>query len=233
MLSVRFVVAEQQGMLAGNAAGSGMELTTMVGRRRNRAPAVASVRLAEPGDLAAVARLVEAGFALGIAPGYDAVGRVAFRMYAAERALAERLAGGALALVAEIGAAIVGYAEVQGRGRVLTGRDHLSLLFVAPEAQRRGHGRTLLDAILRRLAALPDPPAELTVHSAPGAVEAYERYGFRATGPETVVGGVRHVPMVLPLRRSAGEAAHQRARQPAQADQGAHHHRQRRHVADA
>ncbi|MFO1067818.1 MAG: GNAT family N-acetyltransferase [Geminicoccaceae bacterium] len=192
-----------------------------------------AVRLAEPGDLAAVARLVEAGFARHIAPGYDAVGRVAFRMYAAERALAERLAGGTLALVAERDGTVLGYAEVQGRGRVLTGRDHLSLLFVALQQQRRGIGRLLLDDIRCRLAALPDPPADLTVHSAPNAVGAYARYGFVATGPESQAGGVRHVPMRLDLRRSAGEAADQRAGEPAEADQGADDDGQRRHVADA
>lgn len=197
------------------------------------AQAPLAVRLAEPGDLAAVARLVEAGFARHIAPGYDAVGRVAFRMYAAERALAERLAGGALALVAERQGAVLGYAEVQGRGRVLTGRDHLSLLFVAVDRQRRGIGRLLLAEIRRRLAALPDPPADLTVHSAPNAVGAYARYGFVATGPESQAGGVRHVPMRLVLGRSAGEAAQQRAGKPAEADQRTHHDGERRHVADA
>jgi GNAT superfamily N-acetyltransferase len=150
-----------------------------------------------------VARLIEAGFAASIAPGYDAVGRVAFRMYAHERAIQARLTGGALGLVAEAAGEVVGYAELQGAGRALRGRDHLSLLFVAPDRQRQGVARRLLAGAVARLRLLRDTPPALTVNAAPGALPAYRRLGFVATGPEAVIDGIRAVPMRLPLAGSA------------------------------
>jgi hypothetical protein len=42
---------------------------------------------------------------------------------------------------------------------------------------------------------------EVAVYSAPNAVAAYEKFGYRAKGPEQVVDGIRYVPMALQLRR--------------------------------
>lgn len=154
---------------------------------------------AETDDLPTAARLIDAGFRQSLAATYESVGRVAFRMYVGEPALASRLARGVLALVAREAGSVVGYAEVQGRGRVLDGRDHLSLLFVDPARQRRGVARALLADIVARLRALPAPPAELTVNAAPGALAAYRRLGFVATGPLAMREGVRAVPMALRL----------------------------------
>lgn len=161
------------------------------------------VRTAVRCDLAAVARLIEAGFAASIAPGCDAASRVAFRMYAHERAIAARLAEGSLGLVAEAAGEVVGYAELQGADRRLAGRDHLSLLFVAPDQQRRGVARRLLAAAVARLRLLPDPPRALTVHAAAAAVPAYRRLGFHMAGGEALIDGIRAVPMRLPLTGSA------------------------------
>jgi GNAT superfamily N-acetyltransferase len=167
--------------------------------RTGRPSASARVRRAAVVDVPAIAALIEAAFASSIAPAYDLAGRVAFRMYASERAIRERLEQGALGLVACVGERVVGYAEIQGAGRVLAGRDHLSLLFTAVEWQRRGIGRRVLAATVRRLRRLPAPPRHLTVHAAPSAVAAYLRLGFRPTGPETERDGHRFVPMALRL----------------------------------
>lgn len=126
-------------------------------------------------------------------------------MYAHERAIWSRLDGGAFGLVACVGQQIVGYAELQGPDRMLSGRDHLSLLFVAPAWQRRGVARRIVADILDRLGRLPDRPAMLTVNAAPRAVEAYRRLGFVATGPEAMRDGIRAVPMQLVLGRSADD----------------------------
>ena len=150
-------------------------------------------------DLPTVARLIDTGFRQSLEPTYAAAGRVAFRMYVGEAALASRLRQGVLALVAREAGSVVGYAEVQGRGRVLAGRDHLSLLFVDPVWQRRGVARALLAAIVERLQALPAPPVELTVNAAPSALAAYRRLGFVATGPLALREGARTVPMALRL----------------------------------
>ncbi len=176
------------------------------------------MRTARAEDLAAVARLIEAGFVTSIAPGYDVVGRVAFRMYAHERAIRARLAAGALGLVAEVAGEVVGYAELQGAGGALGGRDHLSLLFVAPDRQRQGVARRLLAKAVARLRLMPQPPPALTVNADPGALSAYRRLGFVATGPEAVIDGIRAVPMRLPLGGSAEPV-------PAQTDREQGHER--------
>jgi GNAT superfamily N-acetyltransferase len=164
---------------------------------------VLTIRRAERDDLAAAAALIEAAFAAGVAPDYDIAGRVAFRMYAHERAIWSRLDGGAFGLVACMAAEVVGYAELQGPNRELSGRDHLSLLFVAPAWQRRGIARRLIADIGVRLSCLPRAPERLTVNAAPGAVAAYLRLGFVATGPLAVRDGIRAVPMLLRLDWSA------------------------------
>jgi GNAT superfamily N-acetyltransferase len=166
----------------------------------------ARVRLAGASDAPAIATLIEKAFSRAIAADFDPAGRVAFRMYAAERAIRERLLGGALGLVATAAdEAVVGYAEIQGGGRVLAGRDHLSLLFTDVAFQRQGVARALLAATQERLRRLPEPPPKLTVHAAPGAVAAYLRLGFRPTGGETFRDGFRFVPMVLRLDPPAAD----------------------------
>ena len=66
------------------------------------------------------------------------------------------------------------------------------MLFVRPSRQRRGIGRGLLAAV-GTLAGHTD--CEFTVNSSPNAVSAYERLGFRITGSEQCVHGIRFVPM--------------------------------------
>lgn len=165
---------------------------------------VIEIDSARPAALKAVSQLISASFERAIAADLDGIGRVAFRMYTAERSISARLAAGALGLVAREAGRVVGYAEVQGRGRHLPGRDHLSLLFVLPARQRCGIGRGLLTEIRRHLLALPEPPPWLTVHATPGAVPAYERLGFTATGPLTRQDGLLHVPMALRLALRSG-----------------------------
>lgn len=164
------------------------------------------VAIAEAATLRAVSTLVAAAFERSIARDLGSVGRVAFRMYITEPSIAARLAGGALGLVAREAGVVIGYAEIQGRKRGLRGRDHLSLLFVEPSRQRRGVGRVLLRDVVRRLAELPEPPSDLTVHAAPASVGAYLRMGFAPTGPMTMKDGLRYRPMVLRLRQSTDEA---------------------------
>jgi ATP-dependent helicase HrpA len=163
------------------------------------------VRRAVVADVAAIAALIEAAFSHAIAADFDPAGRVAFRMYATERAIRDRLSGGALGLVATAAGRVVAYAEVQGAGRVLAGRDHLSLLFTDLAFQRQGVAGALLAAIRERLRRLPEPPRRLTVHAAPGAVPAYLGLGFLPTGAETLRDGFRFVPMVLRLGPPAAD----------------------------
>ncbi|HWR22838.1 MAG TPA: GNAT family N-acetyltransferase [Feifaniaceae bacterium] len=74
---------------------------------------------------------------------------------------------------------------------------HICLLFVAPEYQRKGVARSLLQSV--RQDAVAAEADYITVNSSPCAVPVYERLGFAAAGPEEERGGVRYTPMRYPL----------------------------------
>ena len=65
---------------------------------------------------------------------------------------------------------------------------HVAMLFVRSSLQRSGIARALL-------ASAGDVNCEFTVNSSPNAVAAYERLGFRVTGSEQCVHGIRFIPM--------------------------------------
>jgi len=145
-----------------------------------------AVRPATVDDCPAAARMIEAGFALQVAPEMDAEGQATFRSTADVWALAERLRSGNRAWVAVADEAVVGYAE--------RGGTHLLLLFVDPGHQRRGIARALLRSVSDGLSGGP-----LTVNASAYARPIYNRLGFRPTGPTFTQGGISATPMALAL----------------------------------
>ena len=76
----------------------------------------------------------------------------------------------------------------------LTRRSHLCLLFVEKACHRQGIARALFSTLRDHCRTAPDTP-RITVNSSPYAVGAYRRLGFRATGDERTVDGIRFTPM--------------------------------------
>lgn len=150
------------------------------------------------GEEQQVCLLVVRVFTESVAPLYSPQGVQEFLTYAADPGqLGERLQANRFVLVAEIRDRILGAIEVRNF-------DHVSLFFIDGDSQRKGIGRGLWRRALDVcLAARPDL-ARLTVHSSPNAVEAYQRLGFRAEGPEQLVNGIRLVPMALAVRDPVG-----------------------------
>jgi GNAT superfamily N-acetyltransferase len=150
------------------------------------------------GDAEAAARLVGDVFGEYVAPLYDARGVAEFLAYASREAFAQRLSGGHVGFVAESERGVlVGLVEL---------RDpcHLSLLFVSGERQRQGIGRELVGrAVAYCRQSNPEIPV-MTVNASPNSVGAYDRLGFRPTGPEEERDGIRFVPMVMSLGASDG-----------------------------
>jgi GNAT superfamily N-acetyltransferase len=153
-------------------------------------------------DAAAIARLIEPGFARFIAPTLGAVGRVAFRLYVTEKALRTRLQQGAVAWCALHEATAVGYAELRGRDGRPDGIDHLTLLFTAVEHQGQGIARCLMRTVRAHLAAADPPVGELTVNASAHALPIYARLGFHPTAAAGELDGIVATPMrlVLPVR---------------------------------
>lgn len=69
----------------------------------------------------------------------------------------------------------------------------LSLLFVREEAQRRGVGRALIQALCGRLQETGR--RMLVVKAAPGAVGFYEKCGFTVCGPLQETRGIQTIEM--------------------------------------
>jgi GNAT superfamily N-acetyltransferase len=113
-----------------------------------------------------VADLVARVFAEHVAPLYGPEGVAEFQRYASSAALGVRMASGHLVLVAEAGSGhIVGAAEVREAR-------HLSMFFVESASQKRGVGKELLAAIIRRCREARPDLEELTVHASPNSVSA-------------------------------------------------------------
>jgi GNAT superfamily N-acetyltransferase len=142
-------------------------------------------RQIQKSETAAVSFLAREVFDQFVAPLYQSDGVAEFHRYASVEALLERHNLGYITLVAEHSGEVAGMLHLRKPS-------HVSMLFVRSSRQRGGIARGLL-AAAGTLAG--DPDCEFTVSSSPNAVSAYERLGFRITGPEQCVLGIRFVPM--------------------------------------
>jgi GNAT superfamily N-acetyltransferase len=146
-------------------------------------PIVSSLiyRRIEPSETAAAASLACEVFDQFVAPYYQSEGVAEFYRYASENRLSQRHVSGHATYVAERGGELVGMLHLRAPC-------HVAMLFVQSSLQRTGIARALL-------AAAGDANCEFTVNSSPNSVAAYEHLGFRVTGPEQCVHGIRFIPM--------------------------------------
>jgi GNAT superfamily N-acetyltransferase len=156
-------------------------------------------------ETAAVSSLAREVFDQFVAPHYQTEGVVEFHRFASVEALSERHKSGHITLVAEHSGELAGMLHLREPR-------HVSMLFVQASRQRVGIARGLLAAAG---ALAGDADCEFTVSSSPNAVSAYERLGFRITGSEQCVHGIRFVPM---QRLRAMTAGPERAMQPGSLD---------------
>ena len=150
------------------------------------------VRRMEPGEEELACDLVQDVFREFVAPLYEQEGVEEFLRYVDPSLMAERSRLNHFTLLAVDSGNVVGVLEVRDL-------NHVSLLFVASEAQRKGIARQLLNEGLEIARRNSPDLSEVTVHSSPNAVEAYERLGFEAEGPEELEHGIRYVPMRMRL----------------------------------
>jgi GNAT superfamily N-acetyltransferase len=136
-------------------------------------------------ETAAVSSLAREVFDKFVAPHYQTEGVAEFHRYSSTEALSRRHESGHVTLVAEHSGELVGMLHLRESC-------HVAMLFVWSSRQRNGIGRGLLAAAG---ALAGDTDCEFTVSSSPNAVSAYERLGFRITGSEQCVHGIRFVPM--------------------------------------
>ncbi len=149
-----------------------------------------SIRLMAPGEEERVCRLVRQVFNDFVAPLYAQEGVEEFLRYADPDLMAERAQSNHVTLIAETNGELIGVIEMKDF-------NHISLLFVTRERQRQGIGRQLLQVVLT-IARQYDPVlSEVDMHSSPNAVDAYERLGFQAVGPDKREHGICFIPMKM------------------------------------
>ena len=140
----------------------------------------------------AVAAMVIAAFDEFIAPDYTAEGIAEFHEFAAPDALVDRMAQDHFVRIAVAEGAPVGMVEIRQN-------NHVALLFVDRAYQHHGVATHLLKLALADARAANPDLARVTVNSSRFGVPAYERLGFRQTGPERSVNGIVFIPMAKQL----------------------------------
>lgn len=152
----------------------------------------ATVQRMSPGEEGRVCRLIQQVFNQFVAPLYGREGVEEFMRYADPTRMAERNKGDHCTLLAKYGDEIVGVIEVRDF-------NHIPLLFVAADAQRKGIAKLLLGEAVQRAHRVRPKPLQITVHASPNAVDAYGKMGFQSEGGERLEQGIRYVPMRLKL----------------------------------
>lgn len=147
----------------------------------------------DPEEESAVANLVTSTFQHDVAPHYSREGIHAFLAYADPSAIKDRQERNHVVLVAfQDDESIVGIIELRDFS-------HVSMLFVEPTHQRKGVGRQLLNEAVQLMRMYHPELHEVTVNSSPNSVEAYKRFGFRATDELQIKNGIKFVPMTRTL----------------------------------
>lgn len=149
-----------------------------------------SIRQMERGEEERVCRLIQQVFNDFVAPLYAQEGVEEFLRYVDPNLMAKRTQSNHLTLIAEVNRELIGAIEMRDF-------NHISLLFIVGEKQRQGIGRKLLQEALVIARRYEPDLSEVDVHSSPNAVDAYERLGFQAVGPEKLENGICYVPMKM------------------------------------
>lgn len=139
--------------------------------------------------------LILAAFDEFIAGDYTPEGVTEFRRYASPDALRQRVEADHFVIVATVGDGLAGMIEIRAH-------NHVALLFVDKAYHRQGIARALLEHGLAAARAGNPSLARVTVNSTRFGVPAYERLGFRQTGPERSVNGIAFIPMAMQLDAS-------------------------------
>ena len=151
-----------------------------------------SYRAMRPGEAGGVSELILSSFNEFIGPEYTDEGVAEFRRFVAPEALAARTAEDHFVRVATVAGVLAGMIEIRQN-------NHVALLFVDKAHQHHGIAKGLLHAALADARAADPDLERVTVNSSRYGVPAYEKLGFRQTGPERAVNGIAFIPMAMQL----------------------------------
>jgi len=143
-------------------------------------------------DILEVSNLVASVFNELVAPEYSLEGVHEFHRYIEPTAFQTRFQTNHFNLIALAQAKIVGMIEMRNY-------NHVSLLFVFQDYQRRGIAKELLTQAIRICQEYKPQPSEISVNSSSFAVPIYEKLGFYRVGERQVRNGIGFIPMILKL----------------------------------
>ena len=158
---------------------------------------ISSIRLMKHGEESIACRLAVEVFNEFVAPHYSQEGVSEFRRYIEPDLMSKRVKSDHFVLLAEMDDRLVGIIEVRDF-------NHISLLFVSREAQRKGIAKRLLNEALQICSRNNPNLSQVSVHSSPNSIEAYEHLGFRSEGSEKLEHGIRYIPMILQVYKNNG-----------------------------
>jgi len=138
-------------------------------------------------DILAASELIGRSFSEAVASTLTDEGVSTFMSGLALESIEKRLASGNTFIVCRNEMTIVGVGELRDQ-------NHINLLFVEPSMQRNGIGRKLLEGLIYEISE-----NKVTVNSSLNAVNAYKKFGFKETGSESEVRGIRYQPMVYDI----------------------------------
>lgn len=144
-----------------------------------------NVRRATAEEVPEIVVLARQSFDAAVAPLYGEDGHRTFTEFASTESMLKRMGENYVTYVAEREGKLVGMAQVRDG-------HHLAMLFVMPEAQRKGVGRRLLEFVIAECTS-----DTITVASSPNSEGAYVRFGFTRIADEKVDRGIRFVMMAL------------------------------------
>lgn len=155
-------------------------------------------RFMNPADVVDVSELVVRVFNQFIAPGFSPEGVQEFYRYIQPSAFLERQKNYHFALISMAQKQVVGVIEVRNY-------NHVSLLFVAPEFQRRGIAKEIFHRALQICLSNEPQLSQISLKSSSYAVPIYEKLGFHPTGEKQIINGIGFIPMVLKISKSMKE----------------------------
>jgi len=149
-------------------------------------------RFMKPDEAVCISELIITEFDEFIGQEYTPQGIEEFRKYVQPDVLLERTIQEHFVLVAARASDLIGMIEMRQN-------NHVALLFVAKRAQGQGVARDLLHHALAEARSQMPELERVTVNSSRYGVPAYEKLGFRQTGPERVVNGIVFISMAKRL----------------------------------
>ena len=150
-----------------------------------------------PSEASAVSKLILNSFSEFISSEYTEEGISEFTKFVAPEALKRRITDSHFVQVAELDRKLIGMIEVRDN-------NHVALLFVDKAYQRHGVAKGLLQSALADARAANSELLRVTVNSSRYGVTAYQKFGFRQTGPERTVNGIAFIPMAMQLHNEDG-----------------------------